>query len=59
MCARLGTRVAHETARQVPFAPFSKTERLGRACDWYNQKNARFNQKFGGTNAAFDFTWGA
>jgi translation initiation factor 3 subunit D len=42
---------------EVPFAPFSKAERLGKACDWYNQKNARFNQKFGASNAAFDFTW--
>jgi len=43
---------------EIPFAPFSKSERLGKACDWYNQKNnARFNQKFGGSNAAFDFTW--
>lgn len=43
---------------EVPFAHFSKAERLGKACDWYNQKNnARFASKFGGTNAAFDFTW--
>lgn len=41
---------------EVPFAPFSKLERLGKACDFYNQKS-RFNQKFGGNNMAFDFTW--
>jgi hypothetical protein len=41
---------------EVPFAAFSKAERLGKACDWYNQK-ARFNQRAGGNNSAFDFTW--
>ena len=44
---------------EVPFALFSKGERLGKACDWYNMKNARFqHSKFGGaSNSAFDFQW--
>uniref|UniRef100_A0A061QVG9 Eukaryotic translation initiation factor 3 subunit D n=1 Tax=Tetraselmis sp. GSL018 TaxID=582737 RepID=A0A061QVG9_9CHLO len=43
--------------KEVPYAPFSKTDKLGKASDWTAQGFQRFRDRYaqGGANAVFNF----
>jgi len=48
-----------EEHKDIPYAPFSKSDKLGRASDWINQGYSKYNSRFGnqssGVNNAFNF----
>jgi hypothetical protein len=41
-----GPSAEPEKLQGVPFAPFSKTDKLGRAADWTNQNYQKFSGAF-------------
>eukprot|EP00240_Pyramimonas_obovata_P000671 CAMPEP_0118958674 /NCGR_PEP_ID=MMETSP1169-20130426/62744_1 /TAXON_ID=36882 /ORGANISM="Pyramimonas obovata, Strain CCMP722" /LENGTH=548 /DNA_ID=CAMNT_0006906799 /DNA_START=39 /DNA_END=1685 /DNA_ORIENTATION=+ len=46
-----------EEYKDIPYAPFSKSDKLGRASDWINQgySKSRFGNQSSGVNSAFNF----
>eukprot|EP00898_Chlorokybus_atmophyticus_P000696 jgi/Chlat1/1627/Chrsp127S01887 len=47
-----------EHFKEVPYAPFNKSDKLGRASDWTNQGykyGGRYGDRTGGVNMAFNF----
>ena len=43
--------------QNVPYAPFSKNERIGRVADWTRNYNARPNARSGQESSVFDFVF--
>jgi translation initiation factor 3 subunit D len=53
-----GPSVVPSHLKEVPYAPFGKGDKLGKASDWTGQGYQRYRDRFaqpGGSNAVFSF----